>query len=791
LTQTVVAERSGANGVVEGVTLHGASVNRSGYTRPPLILNFTEIQPEHAEFVGGKGLSLGRLAGIFPDNTKPGIVISTETYELFLKATGLRRVIRNILAKINLQSQWSLQTRAALIRWHIRNADTPESLLEVLVPALQKIDPNVPKAVRSSMKSEDGKKDSFAGQQATFLNVVGLENIIDAIRECWASLFEARAIAYRAMNGYDHLKESMAVPVMDMVQAEAAGTFFTVDPNNPTSSLIEAAFGLGEAVVSGEVDPDEYSIDRKTGVIDITVRRQTRMIVRNPKADGKPTHRKSWVRVFKIKQEQQKLPTEVALELNQYGKVLEEHYGGHVDAEWAYEKGRLYLLQARPITAIDDVTVEIKLVEEPAKRILTGQGAAPGVGYGRVVHVRTLRDAVKFRKGDVLVAPMTNPDFVPIMKLASAIITERGGRTCHAAVVSRELGIPCIVGAAGAMVTLIPGSYITADGSHGEIFEGEAKTRIAWGESYKHRFEKFSILDTTTKIMVNLAEPDEDIISRTAAMHVAGIGLLRAEFIVAHMGRHPKSMKREEFKERLKDGIRKFLKAFGNRPVVYRFTDFKTSEYRGLKGGKRWEPEEEDPMIGYRGASRYIADPELFEVEIEAIKDLREKEGFINLWAMIPFVRTTNELETVKDILEDNGLVRSDTFKLWMMVEVPSNAILIDKFIEIGIDGVSIGTNDLTQLVLGVGRNLEKVASIFDERNHAVMRAVKHVVQTCRAAGLTVSVCGQAPSVYPEFAARCVEWGVTSLSVSPDAVGITKLYVWRAEHKTSEMPLVA
>ncbi len=790
MSKSVTVERSGANGVVEGVTLHGASMNRSGYTRPPLILNFTEIQPEHAEFVGGKGLSLGRLAGIFPDNTKPGIVVTTETYELFLKTTGLRRIIRNILAKINLQSQRSLQVNAALIRWHIRNTDIPESLLEVLVPALQKIDSNVPKAVRSSMKSEDGKKDSFAGQQATFLNVVGLDNIIDAIRECWASLFEARAIAYRAMNGYDHLKESMAVPVMDMVQAESAGTFFTVDPNKPTHSLIEAAFGLGEAVVSGEVDPDQYSIDRKTVAIDITVHRQTRMIVRKPEADGKPTHRKSWVRILKTKQELQKLPTDVALELYMHGKVLEEHYGGHVDAEWAYENGRLYLLQARPITSIDDVTVEIKLEDEPARRILIGQGAAPGVGQGRVVHVRTLRDAIKFRKGDVLVAPMTNPDFVPIMKLASAIITERGGRTCHAAVVSRELGIPCIVGASGAMSVLTPGMHITADGSHGEIFEGEAATRIAWGESYKRRFEKFSILDTTTKIMVNLAEPDEDIINRTAAMHVAGIGLLRAEFIVAHCKRHPKSMKAEEYKEVLKEGIRMFIKAFGSRPVVYRFTDFKTNEYRGLKGGARWEPEEEDPMIGYRGASRYIADPELFEIELAAIRELRE-EGFVNLWVMIPFVRTPEELANVKDIMEDNGLVRSETFKLWMMVEVPSNAILLDKFIEVGIDGISIGSNDLTQLVLGVGRNLEKVAHLFNEKSHAVMRTMKQVIQTARAAGLTVSVCGQAPSVYPEVAARLVEWGVTSLSVSPDAVGVTKLYVWRAEHKTSEMPLVA
>jgi pyruvate,water dikinase len=410
--------------------------------------------------------------------------------------------------------------------------------------------------------------------------------------------------------------------------------------------------------------------------------------------------------------------------------------------------------------------------------LLSGDGASPGIASGPVKIVPEATQIDKVKTGNVLVAEMTTPDFVPAMKRAVAIVTDRGGRTAHAAIVSRELGIPCVVGAEGATTTLKDGQVITVDGSRGKIYEGKITRRIkttAVADTLREAIK------TKTKVYVNLAQPE--LVENVASRNVDGVGLLRAEFMIAQIGEHPQYMikqnRSQQFVDRLHQGINTFAKAFDPRPVVYRTTDFKTNEYRKLKGGEEYESEEENPMLGYRGASRYITDVEVFKLEIEAIKKVRQK--YKNLWVMIPFVRTVDELARTKQLMESQGLKRSEDFKLWMMVEVPSNIFIMEKFLEIGIDGISIGSNDLTQLILGIDRDSEKLAGTFDERNEAVLIALERAIKVSKSMGVTSSICGQAPSVYPELTEKLVEWGITSVSVSPDMIGTTREIIARAE----------
>jgi pyruvate,water dikinase len=402
---------------------------------------------------------------------------------------------------------------------------------------------------------------------------------------------------------------------------------------------------------------------------------------------------------------------------------------------------------------------------------------------GRVVIVRSPSEIDRVRAGDIMVAEMTTPDFVPAMKRVAALVTERGGRTCHAAIVSRELGIPCVVGASDALTLLDVGATVTVDGYTGIVYEGKAEARLAYDVAQKKKYEGVAAIETRTKLLVNLAEPE--LAEVVARRNIDGVGLLRAEFIVAQIGVHPQTFIEEgrsrEYTQKLAAGIREFCRAFAPRPVVYRLTDFKTNEYANLRGGAQHEDVEENPMIGYRGASRYIREPDVFRLELDAIVQVRKE--FMNLNVMVPFVRTPAELREVIRLMAEHGLGRQPNFKLWMMVEVPSNVLILDRFIDEGIDGISIGSNDLTQLVLGVDRDSEKLAETFDERNEAVMLAIETAVKTARARGLTVSICGQAPSVYPEVTERLVEWGATSVSVSPDMIDRTREIIAAAEAK--------
>ena len=748
---------------------------------------FSEVGREDIGIVGGKGANLGELTrASIP--VPPGFVVTADSYFRFLQHNSLEPLLKKDLFNLDVHDSRGLNERASRIRQRILDAPMPAHIAAEIREAYHQLGEGAV-AVRSSATAEDLPEASFAGQQSTFLNVVGADNVVRAVQACWASLFEARAIFYRVEAGYDHLKVGLAVPVQRMVQSQKSGVMFTVEPvtSDPKKITIEAVYGLGEGIVSGEISPDLYIVDKESlGILSKAVTPQTRMITQAEGSDGAHEGANAWVEVQEPLASTSKLTDSEIRELARIGRDVEEHYGSHQDIEWAYENGKFYLTQSRPVTTMRDHGDD-EGEEESAPIILSGQPASPGVGVGKVRVVLDPNDIDIVRPGDVLVAEMTTPDFVPAMKRATAIVTERGGRTCHAAIVSRELGIPCVVGAHGATQLEID-REVTVDGARGNIHEGRAEARLAWAERQKERYARAATLKTTTRLYVNLAEPE--LADRVAARHVDGVGLLRAEFIVAQIGTHPRMFidegRPEEYTRQLAEGISEFCKAFNPRPVVYRLTDFKTNEYANLRGGAQYEASEENPMIGYRGASRYIKEPDLFRLEVDALKQVRK--DYRNLYVMIPFVRTPAELKGVKQLLAEHGLIRGDDFKLWMMVEVPSNVIILDKFIDVGIDGISIGSNDLTQLVLGIDRDSEMLADSFDERNEAVMAAIQTAVAVARRRGITVSICGQAPSVYPEVTEKLVEWGMTSVSVSPDMIDQTREIIANAEAKLGRAP---
>lgn len=741
------------------------------------IVWFNEVTKNDVAIAGGKGANLGEMtnAGI---PVPPGFIVTSDAYFKFIEEAGLSNQISAFLRVVNPDDSKQLIKISNEIKGAIESAEMPAKLAEEIKEAYREMKGGLV-AVRSSATAEDLPEASFAGQQSTFLNIIGEDEVVDAVKRCWASLFESRAIYYREQQGFDHFQVGIAVPVQKMVQSETSGVCFTIEPitNDKTKTVIEAIYGLGEGLVSGEVKPDLYIIDKEEpSIISKRIAHQTHMLTRNPKKDSDEIN--IWQNVKPSKQEQQKIKDEEVIKLAETAHNIEAHYGSPQDIEWAKEDGELYILQTRPVTTAHNEIEKEPEIQAPV--LLVGDAASPGLASGPV---KIILDPTKIDlvdEGDILVAEMTTPDFVPAMKRATAIVTDRGGRTSHAAIVSRELGIPCIVGTGEATKILTNGKIITVDGAHGKAYNGKV-TRSIKTTSITDLVRE--AIKTKTNIYVNLAQPE--LADNVASRNVDGIGLMRAEFIVGQIGKHPNYMLKnglqEEFIEKLCEGLTTFAKAFDPRPVVYRTTDFKTNEYRDLIGGKDYEEMEENPMIGYRGASRYIADVETFKMELEAIKRCRKK--YKNLHVMIPFVRTVDELKKVKEILEAEGLKRAEDFKLWMMVEVPSNVFLIDKFLDVGIDGISIGSNDLTQLTLGIDRDSEKLRDTFDERNEAVMVALEKVITTATKRGVTASICGQAPSFYPDLTEKLVSWGITSVSVSPDMIGTTREIVARAEAK--------
>ncbi len=735
---------------------------------------FKEVGKDDIPVVGGKGANLGEMtnSGI---PVPPGFIVTADAYFDFIEKSGLGTKIKTLLEPLDVHDSKQLQDIALKIQELIKGADMPAATAREIEKAYSEMG-NGYVAVRSSATAEDLPEASFAGQQSTFLNIRGEKDVVEAVQRCWASLFEARAIFYRHDQGFDDVKVGIAVPVQRMVQSESAGVMFTVEPtsSNREKITIEAVLGLGEMIVSGDVTPDLYTVSKDGMVITgKEIKKQEWKLIKQEGASGVEDN----VKVVLTPEEQarQKISDADIIHLAEVGKKLEDHYQFPQDIEWAKENGQIYIVQTRPITTIKEAVEETREITAPV--LLSGSPASPGLASGPVRIVYDPSQIDKVKDGDILVAEMTTPDFVPAMKRAVAILTDRGGRTAHAAIVSRELGIPCVVGSETATTSLQDGQVITVDGGSGKVYEGKIEMAVE-----THHRERGEIV-TRTKLLANLAQPD--VVDRVATRDVDGIGLLRAEFMIAEIGEHPSYMisqgRGSEFSDKLAAKLILFAEAFHPRQVVYRTNDFKTNEYRSLVGGEKYEEVEENPMIGYRGASRYITDIETFKLELAAIKKVRER--FKNLWIMIPFVRTVAELRGTIEIMATEGLRRSDDLKIWMMVEVPSNVILLEKFIEVGIDGISIGSNDLTQLTLGIDRDSAKLADTFDERDEAVMASLERAVKVAGSMGITSSICGQAPSVYPEITEKLVSWGVTSVSVSPDMIDVTREIIARAEAK--------
>ncbi len=743
------------------------------------IVWFSEVGKKDVASVGGKGANLGELTQArIP--VPQGFIVTADAYYSFLEKTNITEQIHQKLAPMDPHNSKQLQKVAEEIQQIILDCAVPSDLAKEIREAYRKMGGGFV-AVRSSATAEDLPDASFAGQQSTFLNVQGEDAVVSAVKGCWASLFNARAIFYRVEQKYDHFQVGIAVPVQRMVQSQSSGVMFTVEPvtSDKRKIVIEAVFGLGEAIVSGEVTPDLFIIDKdELRIISKKINRQEWQLIKNP--DSQNDHLNIKEPIPEALQSSQKISDEEVIKLAMIGKNIEAHYTFPQDIEWAKEAGQLFVTQARPVTTIKETTSEYNEELGAAPVLLSGSPASPGMGSGPVKILTDANQIDKILKGDVLVAEMTTPDFVPAMKRAAAIVTDQGGRTSHAAIVSRELGIPCIVGSTRATSVLKEGQIVTVDGSSGKIYAGNV---IPINQQETPSLTLRKNLKTRTRVYVNLAQPD--LAETIASRNVDGVGLLRAEFIMSQIGEHPRYMLKQkrgnEYIDKLYTGVNSIAKAFYPRPVVYRTSDFKTNEYRNLKGGVEYESVEENPMLGYRGCSRYIKEPDVFHLEIEAIKRVREK--YNNLYVMIPFVRTVSGMADCIEMMESQGLTRSKDFKLWMMVEVPSTIFLIEKFIALGIDGISIGSNDLTQLILGTDRDSQKLSHIFDERNEAVLMAVEKAVTAAKKAGITCSICGQAPSVYPELTEKLVGWGITSVSVSPDMIDVTREIIARIEEK--------
>ena len=761
---------------------------------------FSQIDKHDVAIVGGKGANLGEMfqAG-FP--VPYGFVVTAQSYFLFLEKNNLEAKILHMLSTVNYENPKELSDVSSDIRKMILKSPIPNKLVSEILDHYEKLEIEESKqyknktgishvltrlkhvydaplvAVRSSATAEDLPDASFAGQQETYLNVKGENHLIQKIREAWASLYTERACYYRHAQKYDHIRVGLAAVVQRMVQSEKSGIAFSIDPvtNNKSVITIEAIYGLGEYIVQGMVTPDHYEVDKKSfSILKNQIKTQKVQFVKKGVENVE-------LNVTKEEGEKQKITDEQIISLAKVVAKIEKHYFFPQDIEWAIEGNIIYIVQSRPITTMNEHVAQNTSSSPKQHLLLKGDPASPGIRSGRPVVISSPKEIDKIKKGDVLVAMHTNPDYVPAMKKATAIITETGGRTSHAAIVSRELGVPAVVGAEHATTLLRHEKFVTVNGGTGEVFRGN--TLISQEPKID---EKKAIIKhhTLTHVYVNMAEVEQA--HKVAQMHVDGIGLLRAEFMIADMGTHPKVYVHEgrekEFINKLADKLIIFAKEFSPRPIVYRATDFKTNEYKNLTGGAQFEQHEENPMIGFRGASRYLADKKVFAMELDAIKKVRDA-GYKNINLMIPFVRNPQEVRDIKQFLHDQGFGDLPSFKLWVMIEVPSAVLMLDEILEAGIDGISVGTNDLTMLLMGVDRDNQEIAYLYDERSPAVLWALEKIVKTARKHGVTVSVCGQAPSDYPELVEKLVGWGVTSLSLNPDAVDRTRELIFNVEKK--------
>ncbi len=747
---------------------------------------FDEISSNDLNLVGGKGLHLGEMYKIGMP-VPPGFVVTTKAFDEFLERTGIGKKIDEIIKNTNVDNTQELLENSKKIKELIISQEIPYHIKKEIEEAYRQLSYSSEirqekaleliaagremalVAVRSSAQAEDLPTASFAGQQATFLNVKGVKDVVEATKKCWASLYEPRAIFYRAKNNVT--KSSIAVVIQKMVNSEKSFIVFTVNPvTGENNIIIEATWGLGEEIVSGAVEPDHYVVSRDGKILKKKIGKKTKMKVRDYATD-----RTIEVNVPESKVFAQVLTEEEISRIASYALQLEKYYGKPQDIEGAIEKNKIYIVQTRPITAIG----KKKEVKIEGKILLKGLGASPGIATGKVKIVRGLNDISKVEKGDILVTEMTSPDLVPTMSKCAAIVTDKGGANCHAAIVSRELGIPAVVGTREATKILKDGMIVTVDAYNGIIYEGEVKIE----EPKKEKAEQKTIAPTVTQVKVNLAFPIKlGEISKKAD----GVGLLRIEHMIIKSGWHPakliKEGKKEDYIRILIEGIKPIAKSFYPKPVWVRTLDARTDEFRKLIGGEE-EPQESNPMLGWHGIRRSLDEPELLKAEFEAVKRLHE-EGLTNVHIMLPFVIRVDEFLKAKEIAKEIGL--PETVKMGIMVETPAAALTIEEFCKAGIDFISFGTNDLTQLTLGIDRNNELLIKLFDERHPAVKKLISYVIQTCKKYGVETSICGEAPSNYPEYVEFLVREGISSISVNIDVIDKVRAKVAEVERKILE-----
>ncbi|MCF5704601.1 phosphoenolpyruvate synthase [Pseudomonas koreensis] len=773
------------------------------------VVSLDKLGKHDVEHVGGKNASLGEMisnlagAGV---SVPGGFATTAQAYRDFLELSGLNDQIHAALDALDVDDVNALAKTGAQIRQWIMEAEFPEKLnaeIRTAFAALSAGNPDVAVAVRSSATAEDLPDASFAGQQETFLNIRGVENVIRAAKEVFASLFNDRAISYRVHQGFDHKLVALSAGVQRMVRSETgtAGVMFTLDTESGFRDVvfITGAYGLGETVVQGAVNPDEFYVHKGTleaGRPAILRRnlgsKAIKMIYGDEAKAGRSV---KTIDVDKADRARFCLSDAEVSELAKQAMIIEKHYGCPMDIEWAKDgdDGKLYIVQARPETVKSRTQANVMeryLLKETGTVLVEGRAIGQRIGAGKVRIIKDVSEMDKVQPGDVLVSDMTDPDWEPVMKRASAIVTNRGGRTCHAAIIARELGIPAVVGCGNATQLLKDGQGVTvscAEGDTGYIFEGELGFDIK-----KNSVD--AMPELPFKIMMNVGNPDRAF--DFAQLPNAGVGLARLEFIINRMiGVHPKALLNydglpQEIKDsvdkriagyndpvdfyvdKLVEGISTLAAAFTPKKVIVRLSDFKSNEYANLIGGKLYEPEEENPMLGFRGASRYISESfrDCFELECRALKRVRNEMGLTNVEIMVPFVRTLGEASQVVDLLAENGLKRGENgLRVIMMCELPSNAILAEEFLEF-FDGFSIGSNDLTQLTLGLDRDSGIIAHLFDERNPAVKKLLANAIAACNKAGKYIGICGQGPSDHPDLAKWLMEQGIESVSLNPDTV---------------------
>lgn len=769
------------------------------------VLWFDELRRADVGLVGGKSSSLGELTSSVDVPVPYGYATTANAYRYFMEKTGQNKKIHKMLQELqDVEDSVELHEVCTKIRESICSATMPEDLAEQIGKAYEELAEKVGEknpfvAVRSSATAEDLPDASFAGQQDTYLNVTGRDMVIRKVKECYASTFTDRAVYYRAKKNFDHENVALSAAVQMMADAKAAGVMFTVNlaTGADDSIMIEGSWGLGEYIVQGTVTPDNFVVDKDS--LTITSRRINEKSIELIRKEGGDVEER---KVEPERAKAQVISDEQIAQLADYAKRIEKHYGCYMDMEWAVDhKDRLWILQARPETVWSKKNKEKKSEEETVMTtdhnvLVKGLPASPGMAAGKCHVITDPKDIDTFKEGEVLVTTMTSPDWVPAMKKAVAIVTDAGGMTCHASIVSRELGIPCVVGTKSRSVeatgVLKTGQDITIDARNGIVYDGIVADLVKKGTPVAQVAGTAAVAaeyfpPTGTRVLMNLGDPD--LADKYASLPCDGIGLMREEFIwTTFIHEHPlyliETGRPEKVVDMLAEGISKVCRALAPRPVVLRFSDFKSGEYRNLKGGDKYEPEEPADLLGWRGASRYY-DPkytDAFRLELKAVRKVREEYGLKNLNCMIPFCRTVDEAEKVTAIMREEGLERGPDFKLLLMAEIPANILLADRFNKF-VDGYSIGSNDLTMLILGCDRNNDTVASLFDERNLAIKRAIRHLIKVAHRDGKTVSICGQAPSVYPDFTEFLVKSGIDYVSVNPDMVKSTRLNVARIEQR--------